>query len=205
MTDTVPPDGQRTGAGDAPGQIGRTAHMKVMIRAMGAAFVAVFAILSTATLVYAAYPPVGVPGAPVVRLGDTETFSWTGVEANTGYDGIVHSVPLQLGITTSDASGNLKVTFPTASLGVGDHTITETAPDGSTVTGSFQVAAAATATPPAFSSGPSGSSSGPSGSSSGALAFTGAKVGGLIGVALLLFVVGFVALRTGRQRRSAQR
>ncbi len=182
--------------------------MNMTIRATGAALFVLAAITLSAPLAHAAYPPGGTPGSPAVLQGTPESMSWSGAEPSTPYHGELHSAAVDIGTTVSDSAGNLSVSFSTAGLEVGGHTVTETAPDGSTLTGSFQVLGATgaastsgSATSSTGSSTPSTGSSTPSTGSSGGLAFTGAKVGGLVAAALLLFAIGFVALRSGRQRK----
>lgn len=175
--------------------------MNMTIRATGAALFVLAAITLSAPLAHAAYPPGGTPGSPAVLQGTPESMSWSGAEPSTPYHGELHSAAVDIGTTVSDSAGNLSVSFSTAGLEVGGHTVTETAPDGSTLTGSFQVLGATGAASTSGSATSSTGSSTPSTGSSGGLAFTGAKVGGLVAAALLLFAIGFVALRSGRQRK----
>jgi hypothetical protein len=132
----------------------------------------------------------GIPGNPVVPVGGTETITFTGLSPLTSYHIIVHSNPIDLGFHTSDANGNLSVTFSTAGLDVGGHTLTATSPDGKVFTAGFNVVAGSTSATATASS-----------SSSSGLAFTGARITGLVALALLLLGGGFLAVRSGRRRR----
>ena len=165
-------------------------------RAAGAMVAMGFVALLGLQAAHAAYPPGGAPGTPVITVGGTETITFTGLSPDTLYHIVVHSNPIDLGTHLSDGAGNLTVSFSTAGLDAGSHSVSATAPNGTTVSVGFTVAAASStvaATPeePASST------------SSGGLAFTGARVGGLTAAALALFATGFAALRLGQRRRRA--
>lgn len=146
-------------------------------------------VLTMANGAAAAYPPVGAPGSPVIVQGGTETITFSSLSPDTAYIIVVHSTPIDLGTRVSDSAGDLTVSFSTADLDVGTHTVTATAPNGSVVDVSFIVAASSTA-------------SSTSTSSTSGLAFTGAQIYGLLAAALGMIVLGFMAVRMGRRRRS---
>ena len=171
-------------------------------RALVCAILGGLILIATAATAHAAYPPTGTPGTPVVTQNGEETIVFSSLDPSTPYHVVVHSTPLDLGMMMSDNSGSLAVTFSTAGLDVGSHTVAATSPTGDVVTATFTVMAAPTSG--ASSSGSSGPASAATASPSAAtgLAFTGARVEGLIGVALVLVIVGLVAVRIGRRGRT---
>lgn len=145
-------------------------------------------VVAIASGAFAAYPPVGAPGSPVVAQGNSESITFSSLQPETAYHVVVHSAPVDLGMFLSDAAGSLTVTFNTAGLDVGPHTVTGTSPTGTMVSVMFTVTAP-TVTPVSGSSSASG------------LAFTGARVWGVIAAAVCLVVLGLVAIRIGRRHR----
>jgi hypothetical protein len=156
---------------------------------------------------HAAYPPTGTPGTPVVTQDGVESIVFSSLQPSTPYDVVVHSAPVDLGTKMSDASGSLTVTFSTAGLDVGAHSVVATSPSGDVATATFTVVAAPGASPAGGSSGSSGLAAGGASAPSQAsqLAFTGFRVAGLLAVALCLVAVGLVAVRIGRRRRGVSR
>ena len=172
--------------------------MKKIMR--NARVIALAALASCAMVVIAAstasadYPPIAVPGTPVVTAGGMETISFTNLLPNTLYHIVVHSDPVDLGEHASDATGAMTLAFSTVGLDTGAHTVAATAPNGDVVTASFTVQAATSA-------GGSGIAA-PSPDSPSGLAFTGAQVDTAIGVALLLIGCGLAAVRLSRRRKN---
>lgn len=169
-----------------------------MTRARGLAFifvsvVALLGLSPRASAVSGAYPPTGAPGTPVVVAGGTETISFTSLDPDTPYHVVVHSAAIDLGTWTTDASGNLMVSFNTAALEPGQHSVTATSPTGAVTTATFTVVAASPST--------LGTASPPAATPSSGLAFTGARVWGLMAAAACLVAFGVAAIWAGRRRR----
>lgn len=181
--------------------------MRRLAAPLGTIVIGLLLLIVGARAAQAAYPPPGTPGTPVVTQNGVESIVFVSLQPSTPYDVVVHSDPMDLGMMMSDNSGTLTVAFNTAGLDVGVHTVVATSPTGDVATATFTVVAApgaATGAASSASSGPSAlagaGAASPSGSS---LAFTGARVGELVGAALCLVALGLVALRIGRRRRGA--
>lgn len=139
----------------------------------------------------------GSPGVSgdnqTVAEGDSITITFTNLPPNTDFDVTVQSTVIDLGVHTSDANGNLTVTFSTAGLEPGSHTVTATATNGSGVTAvaHFTVTGA--------------SAGGTSGTTSGsALPRTGSSsTVPALSIALAIFALGGLLVFVSRRRRLA--
>ncbi len=133
--------------------------------------------------VVAAPPVIALSGSAV--QGGSVTFVGTGFTAGEKVGAVVNSDPVDLGSFTVAADGTLSIGWRVpADFAVGAHTIVITLADGTTVTGSFTVTAAAVA------------------SGNAALATTGAELPlAMVALALMLVVAGGVI--AARRRRAA--
>jgi len=117
-----------------------------MVRRFAIGLAAALLLLFTATAA-SAQTSYGAP-APgsdnqTVTQGDSITITFNGLHPNEGYDGVVTSDPIDLGVHQSDSNGVLSFTFSTAPLAPGSHTLTVTSTvDGSTAVAHFTVVAA---------------------------------------------------------------
>lgn len=128
-----------------------------------------------------------------VKPGGTVQVSGDGFTPGTPIDIEIFSAPTLLKTVDADGAGSFStsVTIPT-SISPGSHTLSATggAPSGDTLTLSAEITV-------------EGEGGGGSSSSSGPLAFTGASIGAMAGVALAGIAVGTLFVIATRRRRQA--
>lgn len=138
---------------------------------------------------------------PTLHIGDKITCTIAGFGAGEKVDVTFDATPL--GSVTADANGGGTYAFTVPDgLNAGPYTLTFTGETSKAVaTFPFTVAASTTTTGPTTTSSDSGGGSG-GGGSGGGLAFTGANVLALAGVALVLVGAGLGLRVAGRRRGS---
>lgn len=100
----------------------------------------------------------------------------------------IHSTPVTLGTTTSDANGNFSTSVSIPSdTAPGNHTIVATDPDGDTASTAILVAG----------------SVGPTVAASSGLAFTGADISAVSAIGAIALALGGMLILTSRRRRKA--
>lgn len=117
-----------------------------MLRRIVMVLAIVFALVTAGGAAHAqsssSYGTPGVVGDnQTVTQGSDITITFTNLPPNTDFDVVVNSNPINLGTHRSDGNGTLSVTFSTAGLDVGAHTVTATG-GGVTAVAHFTVVAA---------------------------------------------------------------
>jgi len=139
------------------------------------------------TAVAQTYGSPGVSGDnQTVAPGDNITITFTNLPPNTTFDVTVQSTVIDLGPHTSDANGTLTVTFSTAGLEAGAHTVTVTG-GGVTAVAHFTITGAA--------AGATNGSALPRTGSSSTIP--------VLSIALAIAAIGGLFVLAGRRRRSA--
>lgn len=95
------------------------------------------------------------------------------------------------GTTQADPSGNYSFPFTVPNVSPGTYTLTATCASGATASTSFTVEGAQVVAPPPVAPG------------GGGLAFTGAEIGGTLGLGAVLLVAGGLLVLSTRKRRAS--